>query len=88
MASSTPWLCTLSAVSLLLFSSINAESFPSSCIGKEDGKYWLKLMDGDSFPVVHQQCSNEYMIIDLYEDPEVAKMFSSMEQWHYAIAGW
>ena len=47
----------------------SAVSLPSSCVDQEDGYQWLKLLDGDEYPAVHQLCSNEFMVIDANEDP-------------------
>jgi len=62
----------------------------NSCIGKEDGSYWLKLMEDDdskNYPSVFAKCSNEYTILDYSYDNNLKEYFSSWNYWHYAIAG-
>ena len=60
---------------------------PSSCLGVDDGYQWMKMLDGDEYPAVHQKCSNEYMVIDLNEDSNVVDYFSSYTIWHHALGG-
>ena len=60
---------------------------PSSCIGQSDGYQWLKPLDGDTYPPIHQKCDGEMMVIDVSHDPKVELYFSSFTQWHYAISG-
>ena len=60
---------------------------PASCIGADDGYQWMKMLDGDEYPAVHQLCNNEYMVIDVNEDPNVIDYFSSFTPWHYALSG-
>lgn len=64
-----------------------SKSLPSSCVGQQDGYRWLKLLDGDEYPAVHQLCSNGMMVIDVNEDPNVKAYFSSFVDWHYALSG-
>ena len=86
MGSLLQWRILLSAATFVHIAS--STKFPSSCIGQEDGYQWIKPLDGgDEFPLIYQQCSNEYMIIDINEDPNVEKYFSSYAQWHYALSG-
>jgi len=60
---------------------------PSSCLGQEDGYTWLKLLDGAEYPLVHQKCQNEHLIIDVAHDPSVKQYFSSWDAWHTALGG-
>ena len=60
---------------------------PSSCVGREDDHRWLTPYDGEEFPAVHQFCCNEFMVIDVAEDTNVAAYFSSFTAWHYALSG-
>ena len=75
------------AAPFLLAISHSEVHLPSTCIDQEDGLHWLKLMENDDFPVIRQQCDNDYMIIDVNEDPNVAGYFSSYTTWHYALSG-
>ena len=59
---------------------------PSTCVGQENGLHWLKLLPNE-FPAIRQKCDNDYMIIDVNEDPNVVGYFSSYTTWHYALAG-
>ena len=81
LLSTVVWLL-LSLISLSLSTTV-----PSSCIGEDDGYQWLKMIDDDDYPAVYQKCDNEYMVIDLYEDPNVQNYFSSFTSWHYALSG-
>ena len=63
---------------------------PNSCLDQDDGSQWLKLMADDTnttYPAIRQICHNEYMVIDVNEDPNVKEYFSSFTSWHYAISG-
>jgi len=62
-------------------------SLPSSCLGTNNGYQWMKLLDGDEYPAVHQLCDNEYMVIDINEDPNVADYFASYTTWHHSLGG-
>merc|ERR1719295_852827 len=44
-------------------------------------------MEGTEYPAVHQLCDSEYMVIDLFSDPNVERYFSSHTSWHYALSG-
>jgi len=74
-------------VPLLLTIALSEVNLPSSCLGQEDGMHWLKLMEPERFPAVRQKCDNQYMIIDVNGDPNVAGYFSSFDTWHYALSG-
>merc|ERR1719410_1550269 len=65
----------------------DSNTYPSSCVGQADGYQWLKPLDGEQYPIIHQKCDNEFMIIDLNEDPNVEDYFSSYTTWHYALGG-
>ena len=77
--------------SALILSLVRSHIYlPSSCVDQEDGSQWLKMLDdshANSYPAVKQMCHNEYMVIDVNEDPNVAEYFSSYTNWHYAISG-
>ena len=60
---------------------------PSSCVGADDGYQWMKMLDGDEYPAVHQLCDNEYMVIDINEDSNVIDYFSSYAVWHSDLGG-
>ena len=64
-------------------------SLSNSCVGKEDGEYWLQLSvsEDETYYPVRLQCSNEQIIIDLNKDINLRDYFSSFEKWHYAIGG-
>ncbi len=71
---------------IALLQSLRGEVYlPSSCVGQDDGYQWLKLLDDNS--AVRQMCSNDFMVIDVNEDPNVADYFSSYTSWHYALSG-
>ena len=60
----------------------------NSCIGKEDGDYWIKFSDEDgNYVPVYLSCSNEYVILDYSKDSNLEKYFSSWQLWHYGTAG-
>jgi len=59
----------------------------ASCKNAGDGYHWLKLMEEDSYPAIHQKCDNGYMVIDYNEDPNVQHYFSTFMSWHYALSG-
>jgi len=75
------------AVPFLLAVGHSEVHLPSSCLGQSDGSHWLKLMENPEFPVIRQQCDNDYMIIDVNEDPNVVGYFSSYTTWHYQLSG-
>merc|ERR1719295_2321470 len=79
------WLATLTLSQSE--SSDDTISLPASCLGQEDGYQWLKPLDGDEYPVIHQKCSNEFMVIDVNEDSNVKEYFTSFQKWHYALGG-
>lgn len=58
---------------------IDTVSLPSSCLGADDGYQWMKLLDGDQYPAVHQLCDDEYMVIDINEDPNIVDYSSSYD---------
>jgi len=60
---------------------------PSSCIGLSDGHYYLKLLEGDAYPVVYAKCSNEFMILDPSLDSDIAQYFDSFDKFHVSVAG-
>ena len=60
---------------------------PSNCIGLSDGHYYLKLLEGDQFPVLYAKCSNEHIIIDYHLDEDVKYYFNSFEKFHVSVAG-
>ena len=62
-------------------------TLPASCVGVEDGYQWMKMLDGDDYPAVHQLCDNEYMVIDINEDSNVIDYFSSYTTWHHSLGG-
>ena len=67
---------------------IFGDLLPNSCIGKEDGAYWLLLSDQDEdYMPVRLDCSNEYVIINLNKDSNLAEYFTTFEMWHYKLAG-
>eukprot|EP00485_Elphidium_margaritaceum_P019055 CAMPEP_0202726258 /NCGR_PEP_ID=MMETSP1385-20130828/184520_1 /ASSEMBLY_ACC=CAM_ASM_000861 /TAXON_ID=933848 /ORGANISM="Elphidium margaritaceum" /LENGTH=996 /DNA_ID=CAMNT_0049392475 /DNA_START=97 /DNA_END=3086 /DNA_ORIENTATION=+ len=69
-------------------SSVTMVSVPNSCIGREDNDdAFVKLADGQSFPLVQTKCRNEFMIVDLYRDKAWADYFISMRQYHYNLMG-
>ena len=59
---------------------------PSSCIGLDDGYYWLKLRDGN-YPIVYQKCSNEYLVLDYSIDNNIKEYFNTWQMWHMHTAG-
>jgi len=59
----------------------------TSCVGLDDGEYWLHLMDGEEYPPVKLKCSNHYAILDYNQDMNLKNYFSTWVMWHYAIAG-
>ena len=60
----------------------------NSCIGKEDGTYWIQFAVSDeSYVPLYLECSNEYVILDYSKDPNLEYYFSSFEKWHYGIGG-
>ena len=68
--------------------SITTETIDNSCIGKEDGSYWIKFSDDDlNYVPVYLECSNEYAILDYSKDSNIEKYFSSWQLWHYGTAG-
>merc|ERR1719361_1169924 len=62
-------------------------SLPSSCVGADDGYQWMKLLEGDEYPAVHQLCDNEYMVLDINEDSNIVDYFSSYTKWHHSLGG-
>ena len=60
---------------------------PSSCVGLDDGEYYLKLMNDDTYPIIKAKCSNQYMILDYNYDSDISEYFSSWAGWHYALSG-
>merc|ERR1719242_388251 len=92
MASSHSTRQTLPLLALTaLLSPSNADiGLSSSCVGQEDGGTWLKMMadtENATYPAVRQMCSNEMMVINVNEDPNVKEYFSSFQSWHYALSG-
>ena len=84
-------LLSLCLGALLVLTRADVE-LPSSCLGQPDGYQWMKLMDDDidygtTFPAIHQLCHNQYMVIDVNQDPKVMDYFSSYTSWHYALSG-
>ena len=62
-------------------------TLPASCVGADDGYQWMKMLDGDEYPAVHQLCDNEYMVIDINEDSNILDYFSSYTTWHHSLGG-
>ena len=62
-------------------------TLPASCVGADDGYQWMKMLDGDEYPAVHQLCDNEYMVIDINEDSNIIDYFASYAVWHSALGG-
>merc|ERR1719189_1484883 len=62
-------------------------SLPASCLGADDGYQWMKMLDGDEYPAVHQMCDNEYMVIDINEDNNILDYFTSYTTWHHSLGG-
>jgi len=60
---------------------------PNSCIDLEDGEQFIKMLDGDNYPVVKVKCSNGYTILDYNLDSEISSYFTSFLKWHYSLAG-
>merc|ERR1719458_564201 len=66
----------------------HVQELPSSCVGAESGTYqWMKLLDGDEYPAVHQLCDNDYVVLDINEDSNIIDYFSSYTTWHHSIGG-
>ena len=63
------------------------QTLPNSCIDLEDGEHYLKLLEGDDYPVLKVQCSNGYMLIDYSSDSDWQYYFSTFLKWHYEIGG-
>ena len=83
--------CLLTVVSLSHGLDIDdigdATSLPNSCIDQEDGEHYLKLLEGDDYPIVAATCSNGYTLIDYNSDSDWSSYFSSFVKWHYEIGG-
>lgn len=62
-------------------------SIPSNCIGLSDGYYYLKLLEGDEYPIIYAKCSNEYLLLDVSLDEDIKSYFNSFEMYHIAVAG-
>jgi len=61
---------------------------PNSCIGQDDNDDTIvKLADGQSYPLVHTKCRNEFMIVDVNQDDSWADYFVSMRKYHYNLLG-
>jgi len=80
----------------MLFGSSNGKSridlqagdvVPNSCVGLEDGTHYVKLLEGDEYPLIQVQCSNGYMMIQHEADMDWKYYFSSFEKWHREIGG-
>ena len=66
---------------------ISGGLLPNGCIGQEDGACWRLLGDQDDhYMPVCSGCSNEYVIINLNKDSNLAKYFTTFEMWHYKNA--
>ena len=60
---------------------------PNGCRGLAPGKYWVKLIDSDEYPVVQVKCSNGYMVLDYSSDNNIAEYFDTWTMWHTSYAG-
>lgn len=68
--------------------SLETTSLPSNCVGLEDGKYAMLLINSPEYPILTDvRCSNEYMIIDYSTENKWTSYFSSWLKYHYAVAG-
>ena len=60
---------------------------PNSCGNLADGQHYLKLLEGDDYPIILATCSNGYTLIDYSTDSDWSSYFTSFVKWHYAIGG-
>eukprot|EP01083_Nonionella_stella_P001022 2945_1 len=68
-------------------SQTESTNVPTSCVGLEDGYHYVKLLEGDSYPIIYVLCSNEYMMIDYSLDNDWSSYFTTFVKWHYAVVG-
>eukprot|EP01084_Bolivina_argentea_P090521 163099_1 len=83
---SVPCVCVLFLLNLV-HSVSDPKSIPSNCLGLSDGFYYLKLLEGDEYPIIYAKCSNEYLILDPSLDEDIKLYFNSFEMYHHAVAG-
>jgi len=78
----------LLAISLSLVQVFSdTQLIPNSCVDLEDGEQFIKMLDGDDYPVTKVKCSNGYAMLDYSLDTDIASYFTSFLKWHHKIAG-
>lgn len=81
-------LYRLLAVSLSLIKVFgDTQLIPNSCAELDDGEHYVKMLDGDDYPVVKVKCSNGYTMLDYNLDNDISSYFTSFLKWHYSIGG-